>query len=97
MSETAYTFLQLVTKQFQRSPKVHNIFVHSTVKVSYRCMNNTSKIIKGHNRKVTLKPRDQRPKCNCRKKAECPIEGNCQVNNIVYRSDVTIPLPKKCI
>ena len=31
-------------------------------------MNNISKIIKGHNKKVTSKPRDQRPKCNCRKK-----------------------------
>ena len=60
-------------------------------------MNNMSKIIKGHNKKVTSKPRDQRPKCNCRKQAECTIEGNCQVKDIVYKCDVTRPLPKKCI
>ena len=44
------------------------------------------------------KPRDQTPKCNCRKKAECPMEGKCQVNNVngvVYKCDVTRPLPKK--
>ena len=58
-------------------------------------MNKVSKIIKGHNRKVTLKPRDQRPKCNCRKKAECPMEENCQINSVVYKCDVTRPLPKK--
>ena len=58
-------------------------------------MNNMSKIIKGHNKKVTSKPRDQRPKCNCRKKAECPMEGNCLVNDVVYKCDVTRPLPKK--
>ena len=52
-------------------------------------MNNISKIIKGHNKKVISKPRDQRPKYNCRKKAECPMEGNCQVNDIVYKCDVT--------
>ena len=60
-------------------------------------MNNMSKIIKGHNKKVTLKPRDQRPKRNCRKKAECPMEGNCLVSNVVYKCDATRPLPKKCI
>ena len=31
------------------------------------------------------------------KKAECPIEGNCQVNvvDVVYKCDVTKLLPKK--
>ena len=29
------------------------------------------------------------------KKAECPMEGNCQVNNVIYKCDVTRPLPKK--
>ena len=58
-------------------------------------MNNMSKIIKGHNKKVTSKPRDQRPKCNFRKKEECPMEGNYLVNDVVYKCDVTRPLPKK--
>ena len=52
-------------------------------------------MIKGHNKKVTSKPRDQRPKCNCRKKGECPMEVNCQVNDVVYKRDVARPLPKK--
>ena len=58
-------------------------------------MNNMSKIIKGHNQKVTSKPHNQRPKCNHRKKAECPMEGNCQVNDVVYKCDVTRPLLKQ--
>ena len=29
------------------------------------------------------------------KKAEYPTEGNCQVNDAVYKSDMTRPLPKK--
>ena len=60
-------------------------------------MNNMSKIIKGHNKKVTSKPRDQPPKCNCRKKAECPMEGNCKINDVVYKCNVKGPLPEKCI
>ena len=58
-------------------------------------MKNMSKIIKVHNKKVTLKQLDERPKCNCRKKAECPMKGNCLNNDIVYKCDRTIPLPKK--
>ena len=40
----AKTFLHLVTKHFPRGHKLNN-----TVKVSYSCVNNMSKIIKGHN------------------------------------------------
>ena len=58
-------------------------------------MNNMSKIIKGHNKKVTSKPRDERPECNCKKHPECPMEGNCEVNDVVYKCDVTRPLQKK--
>ena len=47
----AKTFLQLVTKHFPRSNKLHKIFNRNTVKVSYSCMNNMSNIIKGHNKK----------------------------------------------
>ena len=93
--ETTLPFLQLVTKHFPRSHKLHKIFNQNTVKVSYSCMNNMSKIFKGHNKKVILKPRDQRPKCNCRKKAECSMQGSCLVNAVVYKFDVTRPLPKK--
>ena len=57
-------------------------------------MNSMSKLIKGHNKKVTSKPPDQRLKWNCRKKTECPMEGNCQVNNIVYKCDVIKPFSK---
>ena len=27
--------------------------------------------------------------CNCRKKDQCPLDGNCQVENIVYKATVT--------
>ena len=42
-----------------------------------------------------MKACDQRPKCNCRKNAECPMERNCLVSDIVYKCDITRPLPKK--
>ena len=30
-----------------------------------------------------------------KKTTQCPTEGNCQVNNVIYKCDVTRPLPKK--
>ena len=84
-TNVAKAFLQLITKHFPRSHKLHKIFNRNTVKVSYSCMNNMSKIIKGHS--------DQRPKCNYRKKAECPMEGNCLVNDVVYKCDITRTSP----
>ena len=59
-------------------------------------MNNMSKIItrgitkKSHRNHVT---KDQNTIAE--KKEESPIEGNCQVNDVVYKCDVTGPLPKK--
>ena len=79
------TFLQLVKKHFPRSCKLHKIFNRKTVKVSYSCMNDMSKIMKGHNNKVTTKLPDQTLKCNCRIKAGCLMEGNCQINDVGYK------------
>ena len=28
-------------------------------------------------------------------KAECPMQGNCQANDVVYKCVITRPLPKK--
>ena len=94
-TNVAKTFPQLVTKHFPRSHKLDKIFNRSTVKVSYSCMNNMSKIIKGRNKKVTSKPRDQKPKCNCRKQEECQWKGTVKLNDVVYKCDVTRPLLKK--
>ena len=52
-------------------------------------MNKMSKIIKGHNKKVASKPSDQRLKYSYRKKSECPMKGNCLVNDVVYKCDTS--------
>ena len=53
------------------------------------------KIFKGHNKKVKSKPRDQNQNAIAEKKRECPMERICQVNSVVYKFEVTRPLPKK--
>ena len=70
-ANVAKTFLQLVSKHCPRNHKLHKILNHHTVKISCSCINNMSKIIEGHNKKVTPKPGEQRSKLKCRKKPEC--------------------------
>ena len=66
-------------------------FNSNTVKVSYSSKKNISKIIKGHNKKVTSKPRDQRLKCNCRKnKQNSEWKGNVKLSQDHYQK-------KRCI
>ena len=67
-TNVAKIFLQMIRNHFPRSCKLHKVFNSNTVKVSYSSMNDVSKIIKGHNKKVTSKPSDKRSKCNRRKK-----------------------------
>ena len=48
--------------------------------------------IKSHNTKVLNEEettnRDEK-KCNCAKKEQCPLDGNCLIESIVYKAHVT--------
>ena len=47
--------------------------------------------IMAHNRKILekMKPEEKQRKCNCRKKDECPVNGECLATNLIYRATVT--------
>ena len=57
-------------------------------------MPNVKQLIDGHNRAILnnngiAQPRqDEEKKCNCRKKEECPLNGECLVNEVVYQATV---------
>ena len=36
-----------------------------------------------------MKTKSVDPPCNCRKKPDCPLAGQCRVNNLVYQATVT--------
>ena len=52
-TNVAKMFLQLIDTYFPPANKLHKIFNHNTIKVSYSCTQNISQIIKRHNKKVT--------------------------------------------
>ena len=63
--------------------------------LSYSCMPSVKQIIDGHNKAILKKAdtttlqRDQGKKCNCRKKEDCPLNGECMVDEVVYQATVT--------
>ena len=80
-------FLRLLLKHFPTNNPMHKIFNKNTVKISYSCTRNIGSIISSHNKNI-LNPKQDHFGCNCRVKADCPLEGKCLTPNIVYRADV---------
>ena len=81
----AKRFLDLLDLQFPISNKIHKIFNRNSAKVSYCCTENTSSIIKVHNKNLfdeKITPKDQ---FSSRNKNFCLLDGNCQESDVVYK------------
>ena len=87
-------FINLLDKCFPTGNKLRKIFNRNTVKLSYSCTPNMKQVIDGHNKAIlknAQNPEENQPKkmCNCRNEKECPLEGECLQNEIVYQATVT--------
>ena len=82
-TNVAKIFLNLIEKHFPRSSKLHKIFNKNTVKVSYSCTQNMSKIIKEHNKKIVQKETQETLDCNGRVKKDCPLNGDCRKESVI--------------
>ena len=60
----------------------------NTLKVSYSCMPNMQSIIQADNRKKLDKKTETSERCNCRRKDNCPVNGQCQKTNVIYQAVV---------
>ena len=82
-------FLKLVDKCFPPYNPLSKIFNRSTLKLSYRCTPNMETIIAARNAKILSPPVEETRSCNCEKNTNCPLDGQCLTNNLVYQSTVT--------
>ena len=82
-------FIELIGKHFGPHHPYHKIFNRKTLKISYCCSPNIKAIINGHNKRLLNKNTDPTPTCNCRANNNCPVEGKCQLKNVIYRATVT--------
>ena len=83
-------FLALVKKHFPPGSNLYPILNKNTIKLSYSCTKNMRSIIQAHNQKL-LSGTQQPPQktCNCRKKDECPVQGNC-LRPVVYKATIKV-------
>ena len=85
-------FFKLLDRHFPKGSPLNKIFNRNTIKLSYSCMPNMANIISTHNKRILHKPEENTDKsCSCPKKskAECPLDGQCLIKNIVYKAVVT--------
>ena len=50
-----------------------------------------SRMIKSHNKKVIKKGVKELESCSCRVKSECPLNGQCQTTDTIYKCTVLSP------
>ena len=86
-------FLHLIEKYFPKSNRLHKIFNKNTIKLSYSCTENIQQIIKKHNKRIMKQPERTQPTipCNCRNKTQCPLQGSCNTQSVIYNATVTTP------
>ena len=51
-------------------------------------MKNMNSVISGHKHNI-LSPKEKSRGCNCKKKGNCPINGECLTPNVIHRADVS--------
>ena len=60
--------------------------------MSYKCKPNIGQALSRNNAKLLNKERKEpaKPGCNCRAGVDnCPFNGQCQMDNVIYRAAVT--------
>ena len=85
----ARQFLNLIDKHFPANNILHKIFNRNTLKVSYGCMPNMKSMISRHNKFILNSEQPINAGCNCRVKADCPLEGKCLTDGVIYQASVT--------
>ena len=83
-------FLQLIKKIFPKEHKFHKTFNKNTLKFSYSCMPNIKTKINAHNRNILRNTPSKNAKhCNCQQKENCPMNGACLKESLVYYTTIS--------
>lgn len=90
-------FFSLIDLHFPKSNPLHKIFNRNTIKLSYSCMPNIKTTITNHNKSELSKSQqsNDHKNCNCRNPNACPMDGNCNDENIIYQAEITTPTTKE--
>ena len=88
-------FLSLIDRCFHKDHSLRKIFNRNKVKISYSCMPSIKQTIDNQNKQKlklfnnSATENEKNKPCNCRKKDECPLDGNCLQAAVIYQAKVT--------
>ena len=82
------TFFKILDDEFPLYHILHKIFNPCTVKISYSCMPNLRQKINAHNKSILQSTHDLPKSYNCRKPADCPLNGHCLKSCLIYQATV---------
>jgi len=83
-------FLRLLDSEFPHGHRLNKLFNRNNTKLSYSCCPNIKTIIDKHNKSVLDKPIIDKDKtCNCRVPEQCPVNGKCMTEQLIYQAAVT--------
>ena len=83
-------FLNLLDKHFTKNRRFHKIFNRNSVKVT----KNLKTIINNHNTNfLGKKPSINTSTYNCRNKEACPLDRQCQIEDVVYEDTLSSNQP----
>ena len=87
-------FLNIIDRCFPNGHPLHKIFSKHTLKLSYSCMPNKKSIISLHNKALLSdyhrsQTQTNEKECYSRKKDQCPLDGKCLTQNVVYQATVS--------
>ena len=87
-------FLNLIDKHFPRNHKFRKLFNRNNIKVSYGCMPNVGSVITAHNKRILENiPPLEIGGCNCQVKNQCPLNGHCLTDNLLYEATISSDIP----
>ena len=83
----------MTDKHFKHNNILHKIFSRKTLKISYSCTKNIFQIINNHNKEIIKEFHDRtnnnnnskQNECNCKTRMNCPMNGLCNLDNVVYQ------------
>ena len=81
------TVCQACEETLPQEQQIPSDFQPKHLKLSYCCTTNVWNIIKQHNSKALNKTNDNiKRKCNCRSKPNCPLNGDCLTECLVFKA-----------
>ena len=90
LTNLSYTVRRITGECFTKDHILAKILNKNTIKTTYCTTPNMASKIRQHNNKVLKKEvgTDTRKQCNCHKDEECPLEGNCIHESVIYQAQV---------